>query len=561
MPDLQTANRFLEYWKASNIFLCYTVIILAACEAFPAPPKRTVQHHLRTHKRLKHITMRRMHELPDDVLIPIFSHSDINTLFSLRLTCTSFCAVLDAYMKAIAPAVAHNTFPGCRVLLTPPASGYSQRWLRGLIPAHLASIVLDKDKLRRYPYINSGFPYGMPSESDCEEAMYWRERIANGWRVLRALYLISKSVYARNEAELSRPNTMRRVSSGMRSSRLWQAVSCPYPGCTDHGMKHIFDGRGRRRSDGFHGDRKECIIQTISRRESVILKKRLALIEKLPDQDLLSYVYLWRLLQWTFRPYRKPATTAGHSQQVWSPQPKVLQTNWSSVISDITQGCSWLNWFILSVGSSPFIKQWSLNSASNAPASFVSEPHEAQTNLLRDTIWRAYDARTPHQIEIEREYICKFEFSLRKRCLTPLRLKSLEAEIYRGRQIRTISLDCIPWAYDQHPMIARPPSDFPWYESGEWVWLDGKICLQTRPGAMWAQPGMLKLSLGTCRTRNWEIGSNDSEQTSEEDGDGDGLVNVIKGSLEQVPYLVYLGVEEAGKVWANSDADAAEFAF
>ncbi|KAH7394576.1 hypothetical protein BKA66DRAFT_567506 [Pyrenochaeta sp. MPI-SDFR-AT-0127] len=505
--------------------------------------------------------MRRLHDLPDDILIPIFSNSDINTFFSLRLTCTSFCAALDTYVRTIAPAVANNTFPGCRVLLTPPVTGYSLRWLRGLIPAYLASVVLDKDKLRRYPYINSGFPYGMPSESDCEEAKHWRERVANGWRVLRSLYMISDSAYAGSQDDLRRPNAMRRVSSGMRSSRLWQAMSCPYPGCTEHGMKHIFDGRDRRSSDTSQGHRKESAIESISRRESIVLKRRLALLEKLPDHDLLSYVYLWRLLQWTFRPYRMPKTKAGVSQQQWSPHHEPQERNWSSIISDITQGCSWLNWFVLSVGSSLFFEQWSLNTAPNPPGSFTLQPNVAQSDLVRNTIWEAYDMRTPHQIEVEREYICKFEFALRKRCLSPLRLKSLEAEIYRGRQIRTISLDCIPWVYDQHPMIARPPSDFPWYESGQWIWLDGQLCLQTRPGTTWSQPGMLKLSLGTCRTRGWEIGSGYSELLSGEDVDGDGLADIVKGSLEQVPYLVYLGVEEAGKVWARSEADVAEFVF
>lgn len=92
-----------------------------------------------------------MHTLPDDILIPIFSSCDIETLLALRLTCASFCAVIQAYIRTIAPRSAHITFPSCDLLLTPPENGYTVRWLRDLIPAQLGSITLDKDKLRRHP--------------------------------------------------------------------------------------------------------------------------------------------------------------------------------------------------------------------------------------------------------------------------------------------------------------------------------------------------------------------------------------------------------------------------
>ena len=95
---------------------------------------------------------KRIIDLPDDLLIPIFSHCDIDAILSLRLTCTAFGAVVKAYITAIAPASARTTFPDCDLLLRPPKDGYSLRWMINLIPAQLASIVLDKDKLRRHPY-------------------------------------------------------------------------------------------------------------------------------------------------------------------------------------------------------------------------------------------------------------------------------------------------------------------------------------------------------------------------------------------------------------------------
>lgn len=488
--------------------------------------------------------MRELHELPDDVLILIISNTDIDAVLSLRLTCANLCSVINAYIKSIAPAVARRTFPECDVLLMPPESGYSFKWMRDLMPAQLSSIALDKDKLRRHPYINSGFPYGIPSESDCEEAVHWREKIATGWRMLGSFYLISKHVHEQNEHGQRRPSTLRKMSGGMRGSRLWQAMSCPYPGCTEHGMKQIFDGRQQRGSDNSHRVRNEDSIETVRRRESDILEQRLALLERLSDQELLSYAYLWRLLIWTFRPYRRPGTKAEDVMDCLADTPR---PNWSAIINDVPQGCSWLNWFILSVGPSPFLTQWSLTSNT------VDQPKH---NHLRDIIWQAYTTRTTHQIEVEREYVCRFEFALRQRCLSSERLKRLEAEIYRGRSIRTISLDCIPWAYDQHPIVSRPPSDFPWYTSGEWIWLGDEWCLQTRPGTTWAQPGMLKLSLTRCRGK--QRGRSPDVSDSEEDREE---AQGSRGPLADVPYLVYLGTEEASKVWARQDSDAPEFAF
>ena len=97
---------------------------------------------------------KRIIDLPDDLLIPIFSHCDIDAILSLRLTCTAFGAVVKAYITAIAPASARTTFPDCDLLLRPPKDGYSLRWMINLIPAQLASIVLDKDKLRRHIDMN-----------------------------------------------------------------------------------------------------------------------------------------------------------------------------------------------------------------------------------------------------------------------------------------------------------------------------------------------------------------------------------------------------------------------
>ncbi|KAF9691923.1 hypothetical protein EKO04_010049 [Ascochyta lentis] len=486
-----------------------------------------------------------MNDLPDDVLIHIFSSCDIETLFALRLTCTSFCAAIQVYIKIIAPLSARATFPNCDLLLTPPKNGYTLRWLRDLIPAQLASIILDKDKLRRHPYVSSGFPYGIPSESACTEATYWRQRLTNGWRVLRSFHLISARVYSSKDGELKRPSTFRKVSGGVRTSRIWQVVSCPYAGCTEHGMRHLFDSRQRCDSDCSHAGEtrgSKDPIAEVRRKESLVLRRRLAHMKLLQDQDLLDYVYLWRLLLHTFRPYSKPETPKWDSTHGRS-SASIPHPNWPTIISDIAQGCSWLNWFILHVGTAPFLEQWSL-----AP----SRSDHTTNNAVRDSIWESWNPRSTHQSEIEREYIAKFEFSLRKRCLSSERLKRLEAEISRGRNINTISLDCIPCYYDQHHRIPRPPADFPWYAPGQCVWLDGEWGLNCTPGTSWTQPGVLKGNLVRLRRQSQDNEVDEMETSVDE---------CEQGPLANLHYLVYLGIEEAGKLWPGSESDGPEFAF
>ncbi|KZM28034.1 uncharacterized protein EKO05_0003779 [Ascochyta rabiei] len=418
-----------------------------------------------------------MHDLPDDILILIFSSCNIETLFALRLTCTSFCAAIQAYIKTIAPLSAHTSFPDCDLLLTPPKDGYTLHWLRNLIPAQLASITLDKDKLRRHPYVNSGFPYGIPSESVCTEAAYWRQRLTNGWRILRSFHLISTRVYSSSDSEPIRPSAFRKVSGGVRTSRIWQVVSCPYASCTEHGMRHLFESRQRRDSHCSPAGEKEVWkdpIAEIRRKESIILRQRLAYLKLLSDQDLLDYVYLWRLLLHAFRPYGKPETIRWDSTDGWSPA-SISHPNWPSMIGDIAQGCSWLNWFILHIGTAPFLRQWCLS---------PSQADDATNNSVRDSIWEAWNTRSTHQVEIEREYIAKFEFSLRKRCLSSERLKRLEAEISRGgvstQSVWTASLVItISTTGSRDPLQifhgTRQASTFGWMASGESIVRPGRI--------------------------------------------------------------------------------------
>ncbi|KAH7138524.1 hypothetical protein B0J11DRAFT_514642 [Dendryphion nanum] len=482
----------------------------------------------------------RLHDLPDDILIPILSSCDIDSFFAARLVSRSLRAVTDSYVRVIAPGVARSTFPNATSLPQRPENGYSLRWLRDLIPAHLASIILDKDKLRRHCYSNAGFPYGIPCEYEGPEAVHWRRRVANGWSMLRSFYLISRDVYSKTLEELEReegagtPKYLRKMSGGVRSSRMWQAVSCPYQGCTEHGVKRIFGQEKRKRresgpelpcKDAHEGD----YVEAARRRESLVLKRRLQLLGRMKDDEVMDYVYLWRLLLWLFRPYRKPDTS-----DVDATEDDVPQVNWKAEISGILHGCSWLNWFVLHVGTTPFWQQWWAEPTANEGTHNLT----IKENLVRNMVWTTWNQRSHHQIELEREFISKFEFALRKRCLSVDRLKRLEEEIFRGRVVKTISLDCIPWEYDRPSIIARPVEDFPWHRPGQWVWLTRDVWVVNK-------------------TQGRSLVVVQGDVTSDDESE-DYIEKLAKGPLERVPYLVYLGVDTGENVWGATSGNGAQ---
>jgi hypothetical protein len=485
-------------------------------------------------------------DIPDDILILIFCYCDIDTVLAARLACTTYASVIQLYIKVIAPRAAGNTFPGCGLILLEPEEGYSLRWLRGRIPTQLASIILDKDKLRRFPYTNAGFPYGIPSESDCEEAIYWRARVANGWRVLRSMHLISKGIYAKRDNEIGTLHELKRMSIISRKSRWRQSMSRFSSSRIKQGVGQLFADKDQKSPVPAATDTsKDDVLARIHERESMILDERFALIERLPDEDLKCYVWLWRLLKWTFRPYRKPNGTIFGDRRLPYEDIPVPEPTTASMVAEIPHGSSWLNWYILFMGPSLFIEQWCPDYVSTSPK---------QPNALRNSIWKARRARTPQQIEVERGYILSIEFALRKRCLSSQNLEALG--ITRNSSPRTISSDYVPWAYDQHYMTARPATDFPWYQAGRYVWLDGDWCVRITPGTTWSRPSNLERSMTPYLYRWREVSMSAllADDWMEQDyGEPPEIVdgNGAKGPLAHVPYLVYLGTEEARKVWPD----------
>jgi hypothetical protein len=249
-------------------------------------------------------------DLPDDVLICIFSHCDIETLLTARLVCTTPVSAIDLYIKIIAPRAAQTTFPGYNLVLAAPADDCSLKWLRRRIPAQLFNIILDKDKLRRYPYANSGFHHGTPYESKCEVVKLCRAKIAVWWRALRAVYLVSEEVgatseenfgamYGRVEENVRVMRELKEIAESSRWRRWWQAVSGPVSAGAKNRATRVFTPKSQELEIGTVDTSLEHdALEKTHQSESVILHRRQTLIKRLPDEDLRCYMYLWRVLQW-----------------------------------------------------------------------------------------------------------------------------------------------------------------------------------------------------------------------------------------------------------------------
>tara|TARA_R110002003_G_scaffold228_1_gene16577 strand:+ start:18993 stop:19274 length:282 start_codon:yes stop_codon:yes gene_type:complete len=93
-------------------------------------------------------------------------------------------------------------------------------------------------------------------------------------------------------------------------------------------------------------------------------------------------------------------------------------------------------------------------------------------------------------------------------------------------------------------MIPRPKSDFPWYNDDKWYWMADDYHFrisQVHTSRLWGSFTYSRLG------RHGEYDDED--------------VEVAKGPLAKVPYLVYLGTEDAARVWPGAVLGASEFAF
>ena len=243
------------------------------------------------------------HDLPDDILILVYSECTIEGLLTLRLTDRRSRDLISEYINTIAPLAARTSFPGCSNLLRHQPLRYTIQWLRDLIPRQLAAILVDR---HRIAHDSMQQRYGIPSEDPYGDDL--RARIANGWRVLYRLTSIS--TFAPFAIDPKPAND------------LVTRLLCP-----------------SRRLDM---DRQK---------EDSILQQRLGYIDSMPIQDAKDYKLMFMLLSSAFR---TSMSNIGEEHKPW-------EFDWGKGIDGqrlFRKGSSWLAWFVLNEGPHLFYSQW-----------------------------------------------------------------------------------------------------------------------------------------------------------------------------------------------------------
>lgn len=283
------------------------------------------------------------HDLPDDVLILIFSSCQIDSLLTVRLTSKRFLQITTRYLVTIAPSCARTTFPACEYLFkkSEAPSKYTLQWLKGLIPKQLASILVDR---HRFSHEWSDGRYGIPAADAYGDVL--RSRIENGWCVLGQLSNISKEIY-RLDADL--------VVKPTNANRAWKLI----------------------KPSGYD-------FEVLQKREGRILERRLEYVGRLSENMIRDYKLMFMLLSSVFRTV---VTNHGEEYKPWI-------FDWGCGIDGrrlLRRGNSWLTWFILHQGPDLFWQQW-----------WALDPTKAETkHYIRDLsihTWIGKSKKTPEDI-------------------------------------------------------------------------------------------------------------------------------------------------------------------
>lgn len=249
-------------------------------------------------------------DLPDDILILVAAQCRIDELFNLRLTCARTRDLIDEYITTIAPSVARCTFPLSDLLLSrhvDTVTPFTFRSLKALIPEHLASVLVDRHRLA-----DKGLQsrYGIPAEDPFGNEM--RARIANGWRVLRVISIISRQEY----------NTLAkgtRMSPGDFASKMFRPAHFKL-----EALKHV---------------------------EDTILQKRLKYFSRLEHKHTQDYKLMFTLLSSAFN---TSISNVGEEHLPWL----FDSSNGFNGQREIRKGKTWLSWYILAEGPDLFWQQW-----------------------------------------------------------------------------------------------------------------------------------------------------------------------------------------------------------
>ncbi|KAF4305483.1 F-box domain cyclin-like protein [Botryosphaeria dothidea] len=336
--------------------------------------------------------------LPEEILLLILERCDIDALLQLRLTSRAFRSLIATYESTIVQAVARTTFPGCKLILRPPEdhdllkSPYTLEWLTGLIPKHLAAIIVD-----RHRHCGTPLPAldGIPAEDEIGDEI--REHIAHGFRILETLSLIAQDVEETPDSKIESKLPPELVSR-----------SAPAPRWHKYKPSRVF----RRTKTALWSWRRPQ--ESAEKKKWAILQRRQDLTtalqcnfiyKRMTPEEAADFDAMWTVLRMAFQHHRY--FNIGVPLFDWG-KPDMRDVFW---------GNSWVNWYVLHAGASFWWRNYWVKSIRavatgpkdigdfTKPSKKKSRPKSSRKDS-RPTGWTeirmAWHVRTREQIEIER---------------------------------------------------------------------------------------------------------------------------------------------------------------
>jgi hypothetical protein len=272
-------------------------------------------------------------DLPDDILILICSQCRIDEIFTLRLTSPKIRNLIDEYSSTIGPSVARSTFPLSDHMLS-KHTPTSFRSLKALIPEQLAAILIDRHRVAD-EWLQSR--YGVPAEDPFGDEL--RDRVRDGWRVMRDLSNISR--------EEQRTNNTTTTATHLTNKIFRPAL---------------------------------FKIEALKYKEDIILQKRLVYVARLSRRRAQAYKIMFTLLSAAF------STSFSNIGEEYEPWPFDFGDGIDGQ-RELRKGKTWLAWYILAEGTDLFWQQW------------WSLPHDdpRTKNYIRDRAIEAFK-QTPDKL-------------------------------------------------------------------------------------------------------------------------------------------------------------------
>lgn len=260
------------------------------------------------------------------ILLEVIQRTEeFSTLCSLRLTCRAIYSLICTYESSILLAVAREMCHDCPCLLRTPFTSHNRpslEWLLDIMLKRLAAIAVDRARCTS--------SWGIPAADPLGDNL--RERVANGWRVLRRLSIIAQQVY-----------------------RL------PDPLCT---ARHA-------NLSGFKVQRPARPANLVTARETLILKTRRDLVRSLSTQEVVDFGLMHDFMERAFS-----NINFGFG---------MLADLNARKCASVTMRTSWINWLILRDGPSLFEKLWGRYNGPRAQAiESIQRQWRDRTEATRD---------------------------------------------------------------------------------------------------------------------------------------------------------------------------------